>query len=143
MHDSSTPFAAAAAARTLPQGPVVRPIRGPPAAADSPETALRLAEDHDRIAERLGDVVVRRIFSAGLDLDAALGLIGEHRAAAKVQHAISELDLAVRDIRDIRDTVFAPQRPDSGAADDPGHQDSSDAMTPPLPSRRLPRLRDG
>ncbi len=51
------------------------------------------------MAERLSDVVVRRIFSAGLDLDAALGLVGEHRAAAKIEHAISELDQAVREIR--------------------------------------------
>jgi signal transduction histidine kinase len=63
--------------------------------------ALRLAEDHDRIAAGLNDIVVYRLFSAGLDLDAALGLISEHRASAKIQHAISELDLAIRDIRDV------------------------------------------
>jgi hypothetical protein len=45
------------------------------------------------------DVVVRRIFAAGLDLQAALGLIGEHRAAVKICHAIDELDLAIRDVR--------------------------------------------
>jgi hypothetical protein len=45
------------------------------------------------------DVVVRRIFAAGLDLQAALGLIGEHRAAVKICHAIGELDLAIRDVR--------------------------------------------
>jgi hypothetical protein len=61
--------------------------------------ALRLAEDHDRIATGLNDIVVYRLFSAGLDLDAALGLISDHRASAKIQHAISELDLAIRDIR--------------------------------------------
>jgi hypothetical protein len=63
--------------------------------------ALRLAEDHDRIAAGLNGIVGYRLFSAGLDLDAALGLISEHRASAKIQHAISELDLAVRDIRDL------------------------------------------
>lgn len=110
MRESSTPYPAAPA---LPERSAVRPTRGPPAAADSPETTLPLADEHDRIAERLSDVVVRRIFSAGLDLDAALGLIGEHGAATKVQHAISELDLAVRDIRD---AVFDRRRPDSRAA---------------------------
>jgi tRNA A37 threonylcarbamoyladenosine synthetase subunit TsaC/SUA5/YrdC len=31
----------------------------------------------------------------------ARDLISEHRASAKIQHAISELDLAIRDIRDL------------------------------------------
>ena len=48
--------------------------------------------------------MVRRIFAAGLDLHAALGLIGDHRGAGKICHAIDELDNA---IRDIRDAVFA------------------------------------
>jgi hypothetical protein len=53
----------------------------------------------------MNDVVVRRIFAAGLDLQAALGLIGEDRAAAdqraasKICHATDELDHAIRDLR--------------------------------------------
>ena len=73
---------------------------------------LRLADDRDRIAGELSDIVVRRLFSAGLALEAALGLSGEHRAAGTVQHAIGELDLAIRDIRDV---VFDSRRPDSPA----------------------------
>jgi hypothetical protein len=119
MRESPMPCATVAAAQVVPERPTVRPTRGPPAAADSPETALRLAEDHDRIAERLSDVVARRIFAAGLDLNAALGLIGDDRAAARVRHAISELDLAVRDIRDV---VFDRRRPDARAVGEPGHQ---------------------
>ena len=49
-----------------------------------------------------------RLFSAGLALEVALGLIGEHRAAGRI-HAVSELDLAIRDIRDM---VFDSGRPD-------------------------------
>jgi two-component system sensor histidine kinase DevS len=64
---------------------------------------LRLAEDHDRIAEGLNELVVRRLFSAGLALEAALTLIGEHRAVGKIEHAIGELDRA---IADLRGTVF-------------------------------------
>jgi signal transduction histidine kinase len=68
--------------------------------ADTPETALRLSEDHDRIAEGLNDVVVHRLFSAGLDLESALALAGtDHPAAAKIEHAIGELDQAIRDLR--------------------------------------------
>jgi hypothetical protein len=73
-------------------------------AAVSAELTRYLIEDHDRIAQSLNDVVVHRIFAAGLDLHAALGLIGEHRGAGKIYHAIGELDNA---ICDIRDDVFA------------------------------------
>jgi two-component system, NarL family, sensor histidine kinase DevS len=61
---------------------------------------LRLAEDHDRIARGVNDVVVRRLFAAGLDLQAALGLMGEHRATPRICHAVGELDQAIRDLRD-------------------------------------------
>jgi hypothetical protein len=58
----------------------------------------------------MNDVVVRRIFAAGLDLQAGLGLIGDHRGASKTYHALDELDQA---IRDIRDTIFDRSPPDS------------------------------
>jgi hypothetical protein len=70
-------------------------------------TGLSPHDRHDRMAERMNDVVIRRIFAAGLDLQAALGLIGEHRAdtdhraAGKIGHASDELDHAIRDLRDI------------------------------------------
>jgi signal transduction histidine kinase len=74
--------------------------------------AWHLSEDHDRIAQGMNDAVVRRIFAAGLDLQAALGLIGDQRVASKIYHAIDELDHA---IRDIRDTIFdrSPRDPPS------------------------------
>ena len=81
----------------------VRPTRGPPdgEAADSAEMTLRPARDRDRIAERMNDIVVGRLFSAGLALEAGMALMGDHRAAGTVQEAISELDLALRDLRDV------------------------------------------
>ena len=80
-------------------------------AAASAELIRYLTQDHDRIAQGINDVVVRRIFAAGLDLQAALGLIGEHRGASKIWHATDELDQAVRDIRD---TIFDATRPRKG-----------------------------
>ena len=56
-------------------------------------------------------MVIRRIFSAGLDLQAALGLIGErgtcsgNLAAIKIWDATDQLDRAIRDLRDI---LFEP-----------------------------------
>jgi signal transduction histidine kinase len=69
-----------------------------------------LIEDHDRIALRMNDVVIRRMFSAGLDLQLALGLIGDQRGAREICHALDELDHAIRDIRDIVFDLGPPAR---------------------------------
>jgi signal transduction histidine kinase len=69
-------------------------------AADSAEVILRLVEDRDRIAQGVNDVLIRRLFAAGLDLESALELMGEHRATPRVCHAITELDQAIRDLRE-------------------------------------------
>lgn len=66
----------------------------------SAEVTRRLIEDHERIANGLNDVVVHRLFAAGLDLQTALGLTSDHHAAGKIYHAIGEIDQAIRDIRD-------------------------------------------
>ena len=108
------PSAEAAATISAPGATPVLLTRSPPpdnsrvpegtVAADSAELTRRLTEDHDRIAREINDdVVIHRIFAAGLDLQAALGLIGDQRAASKICHAIDELDQA---IKDIRDTIF-------------------------------------
>lgn len=92
-------------------------VRPPPDAAAGGGNARCAVEthssrdDHDRMARRMNDVVVRRIFAAGLDLQGALGLLGEpgtareHGAAGKIRHAAGELDHAIRDVRDI---LFEP-----------------------------------
>jgi len=72
---------------------------------------LRPAQDRDRIAEGMNDIVMGRLFFAGLALEAVAGLIGDHRAAGKVQEAISELDLAVRDLRDMVSDHLRPDLP--------------------------------
>ena len=81
----------------------------PGRAADSAEVTLRLAQDRDRIAASLNDLVVHRLFSAGLALETALGLIGGHPGAGKGQEAIAELDLAIRDLRNV---LFDHYQPD-------------------------------
>jgi len=47
----------------------------------------------------MNDDVARRIFAVGLDLQTALGQIGEHSVGVKISHATDELDLAIRGIR--------------------------------------------
>lgn len=93
----------------VPDAPHSLVTRGPPG-SDGPvsagdgasgpaEVVLALTEDRDRIARDLNDVVIHRLFAAGLDLQAALGLVGDDRGAARIRHAIGELDRAIRDLR--------------------------------------------
>jgi signal transduction histidine kinase len=98
MRRSSSLSAAAVSSTTpTPDAPSIVLTRG--TAAGSAEVIRALAKDHDRIAQDMKDVVVHRIFAAGLDLQAALGLIGDHRGTDKIYHAIGELDQAIRDMR--------------------------------------------
>jgi hypothetical protein len=111
----------AATTKPAPAVPPVRPTPGlPPGSPQAPEDGRATgpaeaipgqAEDRERIALGLNDVVVRRLLTAGQDLQAALGLMHNHPASGKVRHAVDEMDQA---IRDIRDTVFdhpADERP--------------------------------
>ena len=82
------------------------------------EVTLLLMRDCDRIAGALNDVVINRIFSAGLGLETALGPLNGHRGAAgKVREALGELDLA---IRDIRNSVWDHHQPDPPSGGPPG-----------------------
>ena len=78
-----------------------RSDRQPGREGDSAEVTLRLVQERDRIAGGMNDVVVHRLFSAGLALETALVLMGDHPGATKVQKAIGELDLAIRDFRNV------------------------------------------
>ena len=92
-------------------GSDTRPVHGLPEAMKASQAAMsaHLAQDRDRIAEGMNEIVVRRMFAAGLALESALGLLGDHCAAGMVREAVSELDLAVRDLRDL---VFEHLRPE-------------------------------
>ena len=114
----------ATATTSAPAVPAVESTRGPPpgspqaledgAATGPAEVILTLTDDHKRIATGLKDVVARPLSTAGLDLQAALGLIGDHPASSEIRHAVEELDQAIRDIQGIRKTILdhlAGQRP--------------------------------
>src|SRR5580700_6326973 len=106
----------AATTKSAPAVPAVRPTPGLPPGSPQPsedggatgpaEAIPGQAEDRERIALGLNDVVVRRLLTEGQHLQAALGLMGNHPASGKVRHAVDEMDQAIRDIRDIRDTIF-------------------------------------
>ena len=118
MHASSR----AAGDGAIPEPDELRilPTRDPPPgrAGDPAELDLLLVQDRDRIARALNDVVINRMFSAGLALETALGLLDGHRGVAgKVREALGELDLAIRDVRNV---VFDHQRPDPPSGGPPG-----------------------
>jgi hypothetical protein len=109
MHASSRPDGASTAALTI-----VVPGSGLAAgrAADSAGTTPAAAEDDDRIARNItevADVVVCRLYSTGLLLQAALQLTDGHGAADRIQLSIDELD---RVISDLRSAVFSVRRSD-------------------------------
>ena len=97
--------------------PRIRPAHDPPpGTADDPAEVIPVpAQDHDRIAARdISDIVMDRLFFAGLALETALGRMGDHPEAGKVQEAVSELDLAIRDIRNILFDHYQPDPPSGG-----------------------------
>ncbi len=111
MHASSA--AAGGGPIPGPDKPRIRPAHDlPPGRAGGPaEVTLRLVQERDRIAGALNDVVIDRIFSAGLALETALGLLDGHGGAAgKVREALGELELAFRDVRNV---LFDHRQPDS------------------------------
>jgi hypothetical protein len=115
MHASSS--AAGDGVIPEPGEPPIRPAHdSPPGRAGDPaEVTLRLVQDRDRIAGALNAVVINRIFSAGLTLETALGLMNSERAAAgKVHAAIGELDMVIREVRNVVFDHWEPDRPSSG-----------------------------
>ena len=79
---------------------------------------LRLAQDRDRIAGAMNDIVMHRIISAGLALETAPGLLdGRRGAAGKVRAALGELDLAIQEFRNV---LFDHHQPDPPSGGPPG-----------------------
>ncbi|HVT42547.1 MAG TPA: ATP-binding protein [Acidimicrobiales bacterium] len=80
--------------------------------ADVQARALEMANERTRIARDLHDVVIQRVFGAGMRLSAMLPIVGAD-AGAGLQAIVAELDSV---ISDIRTTIFDLQ-PDSAQSD--------------------------
>jgi hypothetical protein len=99
---------------------------------------LLLVQDRDRTAEAVNDLVVRRLFSAGLAPGTALGLMGGHPGAGKVHEAIGELDLAIRDVRNIAFDHRQPDPPSGGLPGIPGERQGNTGRSRPGQDTRRP-----
>ena len=111
----------------------IRPTRAPPPgrAGDWADAMLLLVQDGDRIAGGMNDLVVHRLFAAGLTLETALGLMGGHPGAGKVREAIGELDLAIRDVRNIAFDHQQPDPPCGGLPAIPGERQGNTGRSRP------------
>ena len=74
------------------------------AMADRAELAV--ISDRERIARDLHDVVIQRLFATGLQLQGISMLAGDSDIAERVERAVDDLDLT---IKDIRGTIFELQ----------------------------------
>jgi PAS domain S-box-containing protein len=77
------------------------------------EQELRVFEDRERMAQDLHDLVIQRLFAAGMTAQALMGRLHEPELAARAATIVDELD---RTIREIRTVIFGTQMP--GGADD-------------------------
>ncbi|WP_392545350.1 GAF domain-containing protein [Oryzobacter telluris] len=80
------------------------------AVADRAELAV--ISDRERIARDLHDVVIQRLFATGLQLQGISMLAAGSEVAERLERAVGELDLT---IKDIRGTIFELQDRGSGS----------------------------
>ncbi len=72
------------------------------------ETALRLLEDRERLARDLHDVVIQRLFAAGIGLQAIHSQVQDKRAAQRVADTVAQMD---RTIAELRSAIFEISTP--------------------------------
>jgi PAS domain S-box-containing protein len=57
-------------------------------------------DDRERIARKMQDVVIQRLFGAGISLQSVASVVPEGKPSEKVYAAIEEIDTAIRELRE-------------------------------------------
>jgi signal transduction histidine kinase len=72
-----------------------------------------IVQDRDRIGRDLHDLVIQRLFATGMQLQSAVRLVEQDpaEASARVNRAVDELDVT---IRELRSTIYGLQAPLEG-----------------------------
>jgi two-component system, NarL family, sensor histidine kinase DevS len=78
------------------------------------EVQRRVLEDRERIARDLHDVVIQRLFAAGLGLQSALARLTDRKVAAEIERTVDHLDEAIREIRNVIFEVSTRNKIDRG-----------------------------
>ncbi|RFU20437.1 GAF domain-containing sensor histidine kinase [Geodermatophilus marinus] len=77
---------------------------------------LDVYEDRDRIARDLHDLVIQRVFAAGLSLQAVLPRVPDADAQERIRQVVHQLDETVRDIRTTIFDLHSADGADPGAS---------------------------
>ncbi|RBY80797.1 GAF domain-containing sensor histidine kinase [Blastococcus sp. TF02A-26] len=86
--------------------------------AEQQRTARRLDvfEDRDRIAQDLHDLVIQRVFAAGLSLQSVLPRVTDPQAQRRIRDVVQQLDGTVRDIRTTIFDLHTAEDDDAGSS---------------------------
>ncbi|MEP6626238.1 MAG: histidine kinase [Acidimicrobiia bacterium] len=76
---------------------------------------LAQSEDRDRIARDLHDTVIQRLFAVGLSLQGSVRLSADQMVVARLESAIDEVDVTVREIRTAIFELHPPRHPGRSA----------------------------
>ena len=72
------------------------------------QSRLQILEDRERLAQDLHDLVIQRLFAAGMGLQSVQNLITDPAAAERVAETVAELD---ETIAELRDAIFRLNNP--------------------------------
>src|SRR5581483_2019280 len=72
---------------------------------------LALLADRERIARDLHDTVLQRIFATGLALQSTAGRVAAPDVRERIESAVADLDMAIRDIRTAIFSLHTPVHP--------------------------------
>ncbi|MGY2002682.1 sensor histidine kinase [Blastococcus sp. SYSU DS1024] len=99
---------------------------------------LDVFEDRDRIAQDLHDLVIQRVFAAGLSLQSVLPRVTDPHAQRRIRDVVEQLDGTVRDIRT---TIFDLHTTEDTGADSSLRRRVLDIVTETAGSDLSPTVR--